>query len=77
MGNGSYSTLPASTIDLISTIAAPTDVPGENGIGACITAYTSTMHMEEGPCPGVNSYCGCDGTYVDFTTTTITASGTA
>ena len=51
--NCAYSSLPASTLQPVSTGTAPTNIPGQNGVPGC-AAVVST--------PGTSAYCNCGGT---------------
>ena len=57
---------PSQTIKPVSVSAAPTNIPGMNGVPGC--AYV--MQGDGQGCPNVD-YCNCGGTYVGFLTTTV------
>lgn len=51
--NCAYASLPASTIQPVSTSAAPTNIPGQGGIPGCAAVV---------PTSGTSAYCNCGGT---------------
>ena len=51
--NCAYTSLPASTLQPVSTGTAPTNIPGENGVPGCAAVVSV---------PGTSAYCNCGGT---------------
>ena len=51
--NCAYTSLPASTLQPVSTGTAPTNIPGQNGLPGCAGVVSV---------PGTSAYCNCDGT---------------
>lgn len=69
--NCQYTSLdPSKTITPLSVSAAPSNIPGENGLPGCALV----LEGDGQGCPSVD-YCNCGGTYVGFLTATF--SGTA
>ena len=68
--NCAFSELPSSTINPVTTTAAPTNIPGQNGLPGC----NYVLAGDEQGCPGVD-YCDCGGTYTRLQTASV--SGTA
>ena len=68
--NCAFSELPSSTINPVTTTAAPTNIPGQNGLPGC----NYVLAGDEQGCAGVD-YCDCGGTYTRLHTASI--SGTA
>lgn len=64
-----YSILPTSTVNPVSVSAAPTNVPGENGLSGCAAVDAG----DEQGCPGVD-YCNCNEVYVGFLYATVSGS---
>lgn len=64
-----YSVLPTSTINPVSISAAPTNVPGQNGLSGCAAVDAG----DEQGCPGVD-YCNCNEVYVGFLYATVSGS---
>ena len=57
---------PSKTIKPVSVSAAPTNIPGMNGVPGC----AAVIEGDGQGCPNVD-YCNCGGTYVDFLTATV------
>lgn len=55
--NCDYKTLPASTINPVSTGTAPTNKPGVGGVPGCALYIASAQGLP----PGSNNYCDCGG----------------
>ena len=68
--NCDYTALPSATINPVSVSAAPTNIPGENGLPGC----NYILYPDGQGCPYAN-YCDCGGTNVGLLTATV--SGTA
>ena len=65
--NCAYTSLdPSKTIKPVSVSAAPTNIPGMNGVPGC----APVLQGDGQGCPNVD-YCNCGGTYVDFLTATV------
>lgn len=62
--NCAYTSLPVSTIQPARTSAAPTNIPGQGGISACVAVASSKE---------TSAYCNCGGTFAP--TLNPTASG--
>lgn len=69
--NCAYATLPASTIQPISTASAPTNIPGEGGVPGC----NLELAADQGLPSGSSNFCNCGGITASVLVTTV--SGTA
>ena len=69
-----YTSLPTSTIQPISTTAAPTNIPGKGGLPGCAAVVWGPAHMDCPYASGIN-YCNCGGTFAPpLTTSGVSAS---